>query len=109
MTAEVPGFVAFYTRTVWSGILALLVKVLYNTFLTGDTMDIEWINETKCVVDYSVEAVAEYEAGLGDGIDKYTARFEAEFAVSEGKDIGGLIVYSENCVYDYENFCGWVR
>lgn len=72
-------------------------------------MDIEWINETARSVDYSAEAVAEYEAGLGDGIDKYTARFEAEFNVSEGEDIGGLIVYSDSIVYDYENFCGWVK
>ena len=72
-------------------------------------MDIEWINGAARTVDYSAEAVAEYEAGLGDGIRKYTRRFEAEFSVSEGEDIGGLIVYSENCVYDYENFCGWVR
>jgi hypothetical protein len=72
-------------------------------------MDIEWINEAERTVDYSVEAVAEYEAGLGDGIDKYTARFEAEFNVAEGEDIGGLIVYSDNIVYDYENFCGWVK
>lgn len=72
-------------------------------------MDIEWINEAPRTVDYSAEAVAEYEAGLGDGIDKYTRRFEAEFSVSKGEDIGGLIVYSDSCVYDYENFCGWVR
>jgi hypothetical protein len=72
-------------------------------------MNIEWINTTARTVDYSVEAVAEYEQGLGDGIDKYTQRFEREFAVLEGEDIGGLIVYSDNCVYDYENFCGWVR
>ena len=72
-------------------------------------MNIDWINTTNKTVDYSVEAVAEYEAGLGDGIDKYTERFEGEFAVSEGNDIGGLIVYSDNCVYDYENFCGWVK
>lgn len=72
-------------------------------------MDIEWINETACVVDYSAEAVEEYEAGLGDGIAKYTARFEREFNVAKGKDIGGLIVYTDSIVYDYENFCGWVR
>jgi hypothetical protein len=72
-------------------------------------MDIEWINTTARTVDYSVEAVAEYEAGLGDGIQKYTLRFEAEYGVSRGEDIGGLIVYSETCVYDYENFCGWIR
>jgi hypothetical protein len=72
-------------------------------------MNIEWINETARSVDYSNEAVAEYEAGLGDGIQKYTLRFEAEYGVSKGEDIGGLIVYSETCVYDYENFCGWIR
>ena len=72
-------------------------------------MNIDWINDTARTVDYSAEAVAEYEQGLGDGIDKYTARFEAEFAVSGGNDIGGLIVYSDACVYDYENFCGWVK
>jgi hypothetical protein len=72
-------------------------------------MNIDWINDTARTVDYSAEAVAEYEQGMGDGIDKYTARFEAEVAVSGGNDIGGLIVYSDNCVYDYENFCGWVK
>jgi hypothetical protein len=72
-------------------------------------MNIEWINTTEKTVDYCAEAVAEYEAGLGDGIEKYTARFEAEHNVSGGNDIGGLIVYSDNMVYDYENFCGWVK
>jgi hypothetical protein len=72
-------------------------------------MNIEWINTSAKTVDYSAEAVAEYEAGLGDGIEKYTERFEAEYNVSEGDDIGGLIVYSDKIVYDYENFCGWVR
>ena len=71
--------------------------------------DIDWINEADYTVDYSDEAVAEYEAGKGDGIDKYTARFEAEMGISGGEDIGGLIVYSDNVVYDYENFVGWVR
>jgi hypothetical protein len=72
-------------------------------------MDIEWINDTAAVVDYSEQAVSEYEQGQGDRIEEYTQRFEREMGVSEGEDIGGLIVYSENCVYDYENFCGWVR
>lgn len=72
-------------------------------------MNIEWINETACAVDYSDEAVGEYRRGLGDGIAKFTERFEAEFGVSGGEDIGGLIVYSDNVVYDYENFCGWVK
>jgi hypothetical protein len=72
-------------------------------------MDINWINEAPRTVDYSERAVAEYEAGMGDRIEYYTERFEAEHNVSNGNDIGGLIVYSDNCVYDYENFCGWVR
>ena len=71
--------------------------------------DIEWINETACTVDYSDEAVSEYRRGLGDGIQKYTQRFEEQFGVSNGDDIGGLIVYTDRIVYDYENFVGWVR
>ena len=72
-------------------------------------MNIEWINTSAKTVDYCTEAVAEYEAGLGDGIEKYTERFEAEYNVTGGNDIGGLIVYSDKIVYDYENFCGWVK
>jgi hypothetical protein len=72
-------------------------------------MNIEWINTTARTVDYCEEAVAEYEAGLGDGIEKYTERFEREYNLTGGNDIGGLIVYSDSCVYDYENFCGWVK
>ena len=72
-------------------------------------MNIEWINTTARTVDYCTEAVAEYEQGLGDGIEKYTERFEREYNVSGGNDIGGLIVYSDKIVYDYENFCGWVK
>jgi hypothetical protein len=64
--------------------------------------NIEWINTTKPTVEYDYE---QYE----DPIDELTLRFEREFNVSEGDDIGGLIVYSDDCVYDYENFCGWVR
>jgi hypothetical protein len=72
--------------------------------------DIEYINEAEPVVDYSEQAVQEYEAGMGDRIDEYTERFEAEMGVSGGEDIGGLIVYNEgSAVYDYENFCGWVK
>jgi hypothetical protein len=71
--------------------------------------DIEWINDTAYTVDYSEQAVAEYEQGMGNRINEYTERFEQEFGVSGGEDIGGLIVYSNDCVYDYENFCGWVR
>lgn len=74
--------------------------------------DIEFINETATTVDYSIQAVAEYEAGNEDSIEKYTEIFEAEHGVVDGEDIGGLIVYSQNgklqAVYDYENFCGWV-
>ena len=65
-------------------------------------MDIEWINGHTRTVEYAHE-------GIVDPIETLTARFESEFNVSGGKDIGGLIVYSDNCVYDYENFCGWVR
>jgi hypothetical protein len=72
-------------------------------------MNIEWINTTARTVDYSEQAVAEYEQGLGDGIEKYTEQFEREYNVCKGNDIGGLIVYSDNVVYDYENFCGWVK
>ena len=73
------------------------------------THNIDWINTTEPTVDYSASAEAEYEQGLGDGIELYTTKFEQEFNVSEGEDIGGLIVYSEDAVYDYENFVGWVK
>ena len=65
-------------------------------------MNIEWINGAKRTVEYDYE-------GIVDPIETLTARFEREFNVANGNDIGGLIVYSDNCVYDYENFCGWVR
>jgi hypothetical protein len=72
--------------------------------------DIEFVNEMTPTVDYSEQAVAEYKAGMGDRIEEYTARFESEYSVSGGEDIGGLIVYNEGtAVYDYENFCGWVK
>ena len=36
--------------------------------------------------------------------------FEQLYALGEGEDIGGLVVYKEGAaVYDYENFCGWVK
>jgi len=78
--------------------------------------EIEFINETAPTVSYEVQAMAEYEAGLGDGIDKYTTQFETDFADAlrgcDNDDIGGLIVYVNadevRAVYDYENFCGWV-
>jgi hypothetical protein len=65
-------------------------------------MNIEWINTTPCTVEYAYEDSA-------DPIETLTLRFEQEHNVSNGNDIGGLIVYSDTCVYDYENFCGWVR
>lgn len=64
--------------------------------------DIEWINDTAKTVEYDYEGIASPIAVL-------TGRFEREFNVTDGEDIGGLIVYSNDCVYDYENFCGWVR
>ena len=64
--------------------------------------DIEWINEAPRAVEYEWQ-------GVEDPIHTLTERFEREFGVSGGDDIGGLIVYSNDCVYDYENFCGWVR
>jgi hypothetical protein len=65
-------------------------------------MNIDWINDTHPSVRYSYE-------GIDDAVDVLTAKFEAEFHVKNGEDIGGLIVYSDNVVYDYENFCGWVK
>jgi hypothetical protein len=67
-------------------------------------MNIAWINITDCAVDYSSNSDVDR-----DTLELYTQRFEQEFNVSGGKDIGGLIVYSDNCVYDYENFRGWVK
>jgi hypothetical protein len=67
-------------------------------------MNIDWINNCPRTVDYS-----DNEDVSRDTLELYTLRFESEFGVSKGKDIGGLIVYSDNCVYDYENFCGWVK
>lgn len=76
------------------------------------TFDIEFINETQQTVNYSDRAVAEYETNGTPVIEKYTEIFESEYAVENGEDIGGLIVYSQDnklqAVYDYENFCGWV-
>jgi len=78
--------------------------------------DIDVINTLARTVDYSAEAVAEYEQGLGDGIEKYTDAFEVDYItgqdIDDSDDIGGLIVYLKEgkvfAVYDYENFCGWV-
>jgi hypothetical protein len=92
--------------------LAQKLKRQYNNDLATKERDmsISWINEAPTVVDYSEQAVAEYEQGMGNRINEYTDRFEQEFGVSGGEDIGGLIVYrGGKVVYDYENFCGWVK
>jgi hypothetical protein len=80
-------------------------------------MNIEWINTTARTVDYCAEAVAEYEAGMGDRIEEYTDTFEIDYItgqdIDDSDDIGGLIVYLKEgkvfAVYDYENFCGWIK
>ena len=68
-------------------------------------MNIDWINTAPKTVAYDYMTADEDV----DTIEFFTERFEREFGVSEGDDIGGLIVYSDSCVYDYENFCGWVK
>jgi len=78
--------------------------------------DIEVINTLARTVDYSAEAVREYEAGLGDRIEEYTDTFEIDYItgmdVDASDDIGGLIVYLKEgkvfAVYVYEYFCGCV-
>jgi hypothetical protein len=75
--------------------------------LRGAGMNIEWINSTAKTVRYDyTTAPADVDA-----IEYFTERFEREQGLAEGsgEDIGGLIVYSDRCVYDYENFCGWVK
>jgi hypothetical protein len=68
--------------------------------------DIDWINELAPIVDYSEKVFA--EQSNGDVTDKYIKAFETEFNVSNGEDIGGLIVYNNgSVVFDYENFWGW--
>ncbi len=76
------------------------------------TFDIEFINTTEKTVDYTKQAETDFDAGDYFTCEKYTELFEQEYAVADGEDIGGLIVYSKDtklqAVYDYENFCGWV-
>lgn len=71
--------------------------------------DIEFINTTEKTVDYSSKVT---DNQFIDAIELYTNIFEVEYEVTNGEDIGGLIVYGKNgrlrAVYDYENFCGWV-
>lgn len=59
--------------------------------------DIEFINTAAPTVVYA---------------DDEQAAFEAAYALQEGEDIGGLVVYAAEgvvrAVYDYENFTGWV-
>ena len=68
-------------------------------------MNIDWINDTKKTVVYDYMTSPEER----DTQEYFTERFEREFNVTNGENIGGLIVYSDDCVYDYENCCGWVR
>jgi hypothetical protein len=68
-------------------------------------MNIDWINTTAKTVAYDYMTADEDR----DTIEFFTERFEREFGVKDGEDIGGLIVYSDKVVYDYENFCGWVK
>lgn len=71
---------------------------------------IEFINTTKPTVEYDYE-------GYDDPIDELTMKFESDYADQmrgcDSDDIGGLIVYTNagdvRAVYDYENFCGWVK
>ena len=78
--------------------------------------DIDCINTMTRTVDYSAEAIREYEQGMGDRVAEYTDRFEIDYItgqdIDDSDDIGGLIVYlkdgREFAVYDYENFCGWI-
>ena len=65
-------------------------------------MDIEWINTSQVTVEYIYE-------GIKNPIETLITRFENEFNVNNGNNIGGLIVYNDSCIYDYENFCGWLK
>jgi hypothetical protein len=54
---------------------------------------------------------------MGDRIEEYTDTFEIDYItgqdIDDSDDIGGLIVYLKEgkvfAVYDYENFCGWIK
>ncbi len=67
--------------------------------------NISWINTTKPTVEYDYMSNPEDT----DTAEYFTEQFERQFCVKNGDNIGGLIVYSDKCVYDYENFCGWVK
>lgn len=73
------------------------------------THNIDWVNTTEPTVDYSASAEADYDAGNSLVEELYQTKFEQQFNLSEGEDIGGLVVYSDAVVYDYENFVGWVK
>lgn len=73
------------------------------------THNIDWVNTTEPTVDYSASAEADYDAGNSLVEELYQAKFEHQFNLSEGADIGGLVYYSDEIVYDYENFVGWVK
>ena len=51
-------------------------------------MNIDWINDTAATVTYDYMSSPEDR----DTIEFFTERFEREFAVSDGEDIGGLII-----------------
>jgi hypothetical protein len=57
--------------------------------------DIEYINSTNPTVQHDEDC---------------QQLFEQQYGLGEGEDIGGLVVYKKgSAVYDYENYCGWVK
>lgn len=70
------------------------------------TTAIDYINNTQPTVDYRDTALADNNST----VDTYREKFERAWGLSEGDDIGGLIVYNDGeFVYDYENYVGWQR
>ena len=72
--------------------------------MTTATFDIEFINTTAPTVEYDYTT----SPADRDTQEYFTEVFERDYNLSEGDDIGGLIVYEGRAVYDYENFTGWV-
>ena len=76
--------------------------------------DIAFIDSTDADIDYSKQAVVEFERGMGDRVNEYIAQFQSDYRFDRLKayDIGGLVVYTQKdsvrAVYDYENFRGWL-